>query len=970
MKQQKIKLVALCIAATLGASALTACSNNSNMTSQSQQGTMQSNQIIKSQNDRRDYRFIELDNGLKVALVSDVTADKAAASLDVHIGHMSDPADRHGLSHFLEHMLFLGTKKYPKVGGYDEYLKANGGWSNAGTGQQHTNYFFEVNQGAFNEALDRFAQFFISPTLDPEYVEREKNAVHSEYQMKIKDDARRIREVRKETSNQAHPASQFSVGNLDTLADREDSKLVDDLKAQYKKYYSASRMALSVVGKEDLDTLETWVREKFSAVPTNGSISQPETVEPYLEEQLAVRIDIEPMKDVRTLTLNFPVPSSLAHYKEKPLTFISHILGNEGEGSLFSYLKQQGLIESLGAYHYGPDDFELFTVSMNLTKKGLADYQQVTEATFAYLKLIASKGLNPAYFEELKSVADTSFKFQEKHSAANTVQNLSGQLQYYSPEHLLNADYIYQDFSAEIVNQYLDLLIPSNMRQTRVAKGLETDKVQAEYNTPYLMAKLTQAELDKYQNPKVIEALKLPKENPFIAKNLKLKTITSDAVNPEVVFEKPGFKLWHKQDTEFKIPKASVNIQIYSDEAGKDAESRAKNTLYNALLKDSLNEFGYPAKQAGLNYNLWSTNRGMGFGVNGYDEKQVELLVTINKRIRNLTIDPAAFELHKARLIRSWNNAKFDRPYSQSLSALSQVQRTKVYAPSKLAKALEAVNIEELKSYIESFHREIEIEALVHGNMTKEESILLANNLYALNLTGSKAKVRAEKVVKLNNSDVTLVRELDVDHNDSSLVLSYVSDDSSLDSRAHFALIGRVINAPFYKAIRTEQQLGYIVAGRSRMLEDLPGLFFLVQSPKAGPVELQRRISAFLTGFDEQLTQMTQEQFTDYKEGLIKDLKAKDKNLNERTSHYWAEINAKEFNFDSDKQLISAIEKLSQNDIQDFYNKAMLKIKPILVRSFGKAHRMDEDYKAAQKETNICRTNPCFVEQLKTSVRF
>ena len=211
--------------------------------------------------------------------------------------------------------------------------------------------------------------------MDPEYVEREKNAVHSEYQMKIKDDARRIREVRKETSNQAHPASQFSVGNLDTLADREDSKLVDDLKAQYKKYYSASRMALSVVGKEDLDTLEAWVREKFSAVPTNGSISQPETVEPYLEEQLAVRIDIEPMKDVRTLTLNFPVPSSLAHYKEKPLTFISHILGNEGEGSLFSYLKQQGLIESLGAYHYGPDDFELFTVSMNLTKKGLADYQ-------------------------------------------------------------------------------------------------------------------------------------------------------------------------------------------------------------------------------------------------------------------------------------------------------------------------------------------------------------------------------------------------------------------------------------------------------------------------------------------------------------------------------------------------------------------------------------------------------------------
>jgi len=48
----------------------------------------------------------------------------------------------------------------------------------------------------------------------------------------------------------------------------------------------------------------------------------------------------------------------------------------------------------------------------------------------------------------------------------------------------------------------------------------------------------------------------------------------------------------------------------------------------------------------------------------------------------------------------------------------------------------------------------------------------------------------------------------------------------------------------------------------------------------------------------------------------------------------------------------------------------MKKIKPILVRSFGKAHRADDDYKTAQKNEATCRTNPCFVEQLKTSVRF
>jgi insulysin len=62
--------------------------------------------VVKSKNDDRQYRYVTLNNGLKVILVSDSKADKSAASMDVHIGHMADPKDREGLTHFLEHMLF------------------------------------------------------------------------------------------------------------------------------------------------------------------------------------------------------------------------------------------------------------------------------------------------------------------------------------------------------------------------------------------------------------------------------------------------------------------------------------------------------------------------------------------------------------------------------------------------------------------------------------------------------------------------------------------------------------------------------------------------------------------------------------------------------------------------------------------------------------------------------------------------
>jgi len=967
MKNIKLSLVATVVAATLGLSTLSGC-NSTSESSTSQQGA-QSVQIIKSQNDQREYRYVTLENGLKVVLVSDSKADKSAASIDVHIGHMADPEDREGLSHFLEHMLFLGTKKYPKVGEYNEYLKANGGWSNAGTGQEHTNYFFEVNQDAFEEAVDRFAQFFISPSLDPQYVDREKNAVHSEYSMKIKDDARRIREVLKDTTNQAHSASQFSVGNLDTLADRGDDLLIDDLTKQYKDYYSASRMSLALVGKESLDVLEQWAREKFTAVPNNGSLSKPSTEKPYLAEQLGVRIDIEPMKDTRNLTLYFPVPNSVQHFKEKPLELISDLLANEGKGSLFSHLKQQGLIESLSSYHYGPDDFEQFTITMTLTPKGLKDYQSVTEAAFSYLELLSDKEFNASYFKELKAIAKTNFDFQEKSSSSGTASNLSRQLQYYAPEHIVDSRYSYGSYSHKLVREYLSYLTPENMRQVLVAKGVKTNKVQPLYDTPYAMSKLSDDEVKRYQSPAKIAALELPPANPFLATNLSLKTVEQGGDNPTVVLEQAGFKLWHKQDSEFRVPKASIYVQIFSDEAGKDADSRAKNYLYTALLNDSLNEFGYPAKQAGLNYNVWSTSAGMGFGVSGYDEKGMSLLETINDRIRNLIIDEDAFNLHKARLIRNWNNAKFNRPYSQARSAMRQLQNDKSYSAINLASALSSVTIAQLNDYIANFHSSIEIEALAHGNLVKAQAKAIADKLISLNMNNSKAKMRAKSVVNLNVSDKALIRELEVDHNDSTLVMSYIGDDASMQTRAKYSMLSSMLNAPFFKSIRTDQQLGYIVSGRSTRLQDLPGMSFLIQSPKAGPAELNRRVDAFLVEFKDTLNTMDADKFAEYKAGLIKDLLTKDKNLNERTSHYWSEIGDKSFSFDSQQKIAAEVEKLSQAQMLEFYQYAFNTVKPIVVRNFGKAHQGDDDYKQAQKDDSICHKDGCFEQELEASVR-
>ncbi|MDX1320735.1 MAG: insulinase family protein, partial [Oceanospirillum sp.] len=132
--------------------------------------------IITSQNDQRNYRTLTLDNQLSVILVSDPKADKAAAAMNVAIGSGQDPKEFAGLAHFLEHMLFLGTEKYPEAGEYQSFISKHGGSHNAFTSYKDTNYFFEVDNHYLEPTLDRFAQFFIAPLFTEEYVQREKNA--------------------------------------------------------------------------------------------------------------------------------------------------------------------------------------------------------------------------------------------------------------------------------------------------------------------------------------------------------------------------------------------------------------------------------------------------------------------------------------------------------------------------------------------------------------------------------------------------------------------------------------------------------------------------------------------------------------------------------------------------------------------------------------------------------------------------
>ena len=114
-------------------------------------------------------------------LVSDNESKTAGATIRVGVGSLDEPDNLNGLAHFLEHMLFLGSKKYSEENVLDKYLSKRGGSSNAFTSNEKTVYFFVVENEGLDKALDIFSEFFKEPLLSESGIMREVNAVHSEY---------------------------------------------------------------------------------------------------------------------------------------------------------------------------------------------------------------------------------------------------------------------------------------------------------------------------------------------------------------------------------------------------------------------------------------------------------------------------------------------------------------------------------------------------------------------------------------------------------------------------------------------------------------------------------------------------------------------------------------------------------------------------------------------------------------------
>ncbi|MDN3610627.1 insulinase family protein [Vibrio ostreicida] len=894
-----------------------------------------------SPNDTNQYRYFTLDNGLRVLAVHDRDAQKSAAALAVNVGHFDDPLDRQGLAHYLEHMLFLGTEKYPKIGEFQHYINQHGGSNNAWTGTEHTCFFFDVSPNVFEQSLDRFSQFFTSPLFNQEALDKERQAVESEYKLKLKDDSRRLYQVHKELVNPAHPFSKFSVGNLETLGDRNGQSIRDEIVDFHYQQYSADLMTLTIMGPQTLQELEDWIKERFCHIP-NHNLSGKTINVPYTSKQSTeIIVNVEPIKDIRKLILTFPFPCMDQYYRQKPLSYFAHLLGDEAEGSLMLALKQKGWITSLTAGGgTSGSNYREFTVSCALTALGLNYVEDIVQGVFSYLALVSREGFAQWRYLEKQAVLESAFRFQEPTKPMDLVSHLVVNMQHYSPEDTIYGDFVMNRYDENQLKSLLDYFTPQNLRISVIAQGRDYDQQADWYATPYSVNRLTDEQMDHFGKVSPL-AFALPQKNPFICYDLKPFDIELRSTTPSIIEDLPGFKLWHLQDHQFRVPKGVIYVAIDSPHAVANSQNIVKTRLCVEMFLDSLSTETYQAEIAGMGYNMYAHQGGVTLTLSGFSKKQPELMAMILRRFAKREFSQQRFTTIKSQMLRNWRNAAQDKPISQLFNAMTGLLQPNNPPYAELLKALETIEVTELAEFVEKILAQLHIEMFVYGDWTQADAIKLGDTLKdALSVPNQKYEESLRPLVMLGESG-TFHHSIDCEQADSAIVVYYQCLDIAPRNIALYSLANHLMSATFFNEIRTKQQLGYMVGTGNMPLNRHPGLVLYVQSPNAAPVELIQSIDEFLNAFYMILLELNDYQWHSTKRGLWNQIATPDTTLRGRAQRLWVSIGNKDSQFNQKEKVLEALKKLTRADMIRFI---VTQLKPrtanrLIMHTQGSSHR-------------------------------
>ncbi|XP_050307401.1 nardilysin [Anthonomus grandis grandis] len=944
---------------------------------------------VKSDSDQKEYKVIQLSNGLVACLISDkspilpcensdieydesssegsdsesdgsesegsmsvdendesphktnkmVEQKMAAAGLCIGVGSFSDPKDVPGMAHFLEHMVFMGSQKYPKENHFDEFIKQNGGSDNASTDAETTVFYFECLEKHLEESLDIFSQFFIAPLMKKEAMTREREAIESEFQIAMPSDGSRKEQLLCMLAKQDSPVNSFAWGNLITLRDNiKDKELYKGVHEFRKRHYSAHRMTLAIQARLPMEELERYTLQTFTKVENN---KQPADNFALVHKNVFDTPEFKkiyyviPSKNVCQVDITWAFPSLLNKYKSKPQHILSFLIGDEGKGSLLSYLKKKLWVigSRVGNTESGIEHnslYSLFTVNLNLTEEGYDHVNDVIEVVFSYLKMLKQIGPQERIFKERQSISQMTFKFADEDSPVEIVEDMCEAMQFYPSTDYITGSELYFEHDPESIKMLLDEMIPEkvNIMLLKQKSEEETKNYLKEkwFGTQYLAKDIPENWMQQWKNAPIIPELSIPPPNSFITTDFTILPDVKDNPDyPKKIIEDDLIELWYRRDMKFKLPNAYYYFQLISPLAVKDVRHVCMlETLVNLLVMDIAEEI-YPASSADLAHGFMSYERGLVVKVYGFNQKLPVLLDLIAKYLVNLsdTITEDMFLAIKDKLEKNHYN-KLLKPSKLAKDIRLNLLANNNWHPVDCYKAMINISFEDVKTYCKEFFKSLYVKALVQGNVDETTAIKTVKDFVkTLNFSKLSQEERPQyQVVRLDKGE-KCCRMKGFSENDTNSIITnyYQSDHYNIENSVILDLILMVIEEPLFDILRTKEQLGYHVFCSVRDTFGVLGYTITVnaQATKVTTQFVDERIEAFLIHTQSLLAKLDDISFENTKINLIKMKQCVDTYLKEEVDRNWSEITSGDYIFDRLKQEIEAIQKTDLQKVKTWW---------------------------------------------------
>ena len=882
--------------------------------------------ILKSPKDTRQFATLTLANEMEVLLVQDTSSDISAVSLALGVGSFQNPANQQGLAHYLEHMLFLGTEKYPEPNTLQKFIDHNSGSWNAYTAADHTNYFFSLPAEKLDEALDMFSDYFKAPLFDLEYSDKERNAVNSEWSMGRSQDGRIIHYLSGITGNPQHPASQLAVGNLETLADKEGSILNEELVSFFNRYYSSNIMKLVMVSKLPLDQQEALARKHFGGVE-NKYIEKPSVKVPGVTAtEMGKKIHYKSVMDLKMLVLSFPIPNNLDQWKSKPNNYIVSLLASEEPGTVAQQLREKNLAKAVYArVNPSANDYDgNFEIYAELTDEGMTKRDEIIASLFAYVDLIRKHGVDEKYFLEQQAINQKKFANMEMQQPLQTAIGLSATLLTFEPQWAIAHPYVYEKFDRKAVRNVLKQLEPERARIWYISQTESATTPVPFHEGAYDVQAVEAADIKRWKALAASIQYQLPAENDLFSKSA-VKVLPSTLEKPKLLKDTDGVEVWLTHSKQFQGQKGKIDILLNTPMSSANAKNQMLAKLFASAMNSQQLSLVDRAGQAGIGIQFLFNKTDFVVSLSEFNAKHPLLVERIFTELADWSISDAEFAKAKDSLRQNLINREKSPPIRQLGDLLGRQLMENSWSREEEKTVVDGLTKQELLDYKGRLFTHNRLRVFAYGNYDESTVLKIA------------ADVEGRLPVKRKSSELYVRKPMDpvagrnivykealTGHTDNALLQQFSVAEKSILSKAQLVTLDALLGNSFFTQLRTNEQLGYVVGTAASTDGDFAGLLFYVQSNNKDLPAIKTRIERFQKEFLSELEATAPEVIEQIKTSQLALLNKLPSDYHEEMGPLLSDFYGGRLDFDSKEKLKAEFPHVTKEAIVALYKSLVL----------------------------------------------